>query len=103
MSDRQQEAGPLTKDFRSSQSLSLMLGTGAVAMWIVLAVLVRSATRDGAVFAPGPGTVLVLAFAMVLTVFSAAAFAVSWVTVVVHRGTVSVRHGVRDALKETED
>ena len=97
MSAQVDEAGTLTKDFRSAQAISLMLGAGAAVLWVALAAVVRGGTADGASFSPGAGTVLLLALSVILTAFSAAAFAVSWLTVAVHRGTVSVRHAVRDA------
>jgi hypothetical protein len=88
---------PLAKDFRSAQAISMMLGLGSVVPWVTLAVVVKGGTSDGVSFSPGPGSVLLFGLAMILTAFSAAAYAVTWVTVVVHRGTVSVRHAVRDA------
>ena len=103
MTGQVDEVGPLTKEFRSAQALSWMLGAGATVLWVVLAYMVGGDTGDdGAarIFTPGPGTVVVLGLAMTATAFSAAAYAVAWVTVVVRRGTLSLQYALRDDAKD---
>lgn len=91
MTDSSVENGPVSKDFKSAQALSLMLGLASVVVWVLLAWMVRLDSGGG------PGAVVTLWIAVVLTVFSAAAYAVAWVVVVVHKGTVAVQQSLTDA------
>lgn len=104
MSTQPQEGGPVTREFRSAQSISWLLGGLSVVLWVTIAFVVRSGNGiagDGtvSVFVPGPGTVVLFALALTATVFSAAAFAVSWVAVIAHKANVSLWRVMQENAK----